>query len=42
LHQQANGFFHWYANMAWSMKGSKGLPLLVLHSFYRQRVSVVL
>ncbi len=39
LHQQAKSFFHWCANMAWNVKGSKQL-LLILCSFYKQRVSM--
>jgi uncharacterized membrane protein len=30
------------ANMAWLVKGFGGLLLLILHSFYRQKVLVVL
>jgi hypothetical protein len=33
-------FFHRCANMVWSTKGSKGPPLSIICSFYRQRVSV--
>jgi hypothetical protein len=29
-------------NMAWLVKGSKGPPLLIIHSFYKQKVSVAL
>jgi hypothetical protein len=37
LHQQANNFLHWCANMAWLMKGTGSSLLLIIHSFYRQR-----
>ncbi len=33
---------HHCVNMAWVAKGSRGLPLLILHAFYRQRVLVTL
>jgi hypothetical protein len=33
---------HHCVNMAWVAKGSGGLPLLILHAFYRQRVLVTL
>jgi hypothetical protein len=42
LHQQADNFFHQCANMAWLMKGFKGPPLLILRSFYRQKMLVAL
>jgi hypothetical protein len=40
LHQQAKSFFHWCAKMAWNVKGSKQLLILILCSFYKQRVSM--
>lgn len=42
LYQKVDNFLHWCANMVWSLKGFGGLPLLVLHSFYMQKVSTVL
>jgi hypothetical protein len=42
LHLQSNSFFHRCASMAWTTKGTKGPHLLVLHSFYRQKVWMVL
>lgn len=42
FHQQAHNFFHQCANMAWTIKGNKGLPLSVLHSFYKQRILIAL
>jgi hypothetical protein len=42
LHQQVNNFFHRFANMAWSMKGFRSFPLVIICSFYRQRVSMAL
>jgi len=42
LHQQANKFFHWCANMAWLVKGTRGPLLSIIRSFYRQRVSMAL
>jgi hypothetical protein len=39
LHQHADEFFH---NVTWGMKGIGGLPFLILHAFYRQKVLVVL
>jgi hypothetical protein len=38
-HQQA---IHHCANMAWVAKGSRGLPLSILHAFSRQRVLVTM
>jgi hypothetical protein len=38
FHQQADNFLHWCVNITWIIKGNKGLPLSVLHSFYRQKV----
>ncbi len=38
LHQHADTFFYWCANMMWTTKGTKGLPLLVLCSFYKHRM----
>ncbi len=35
LHQQADGFLHQCANMAWGTKGIGGSPLSILHTFYR-------
>jgi len=42
LHQHANGFLHQCANMMWATKGIKGLPLSILHAFYKQKVLVAL
>jgi hypothetical protein len=42
LHQEANGFLHQYANMAWAVKGTKGPLLSVLHAFYRQKMLMML
>jgi hypothetical protein len=42
LHQQEDGFLHQCANMAWGAKGTRSSHLLVLHSFYKQRVIVAL
>jgi hypothetical protein len=42
LHQHVDDFSHLCANMTWSAKGFKGLPLLILHSFYKYKVSVAL
>ncbi len=39
LHQHANNFFYWCANMMWTTMGTKGIPLLVLCSFYRYSVN---
>jgi hypothetical protein len=33
--------FHRCANMVWITKGTKGPPLLMLRSFYKQRVLMV-
>jgi len=35
LHQQADNFFHCYANMALVAKGFKSPFLSVLHAFYK-------
>jgi hypothetical protein len=40
LHQQANDFFHRYANKVWSTKCISSLPLIVLHAFYKQKMLV--
>jgi len=40
--QQANGFFHRYANRAWKVKGIKNLHHSILCTFYKQRVLVTL
>jgi hypothetical protein len=40
LHQQVNDFLHQCANMAWLTKGSRGPLLLIICSFYRQRLSL--
>jgi hypothetical protein len=42
LHQQANDFLHWCANMAWSMKGFGGPLLSILCSFYRYKILLAL
>ncbi len=42
LHLQFDSFFHQCANMVWTTKGTKGLHLLVLRSFYRQKMWVAL
>jgi hypothetical protein len=42
LHHHINNFLHQCVNMTWSTKGSKGPLLLIIHSFYRQRVSITL
>jgi hypothetical protein len=35
IHQQAYDFLHICASMAWSPKGTNGLPLIILRAFYR-------
>lgn len=35
LHQQVDDFFHQCLNITCLIKGLRGLPLLVLHSFYK-------
>jgi hypothetical protein len=35
-------FFNECANITWGTKGAKGPPFLVLRTFYKQRVLVVL
>jgi hypothetical protein len=42
LHQWIDMFFHQCANMMWGVKGIRGPPLLVLCTFYRQKVLVIL
>jgi hypothetical protein len=42
LHQQLDAFFHWCANLVWGAKGTKGPPLSILCTLYRQKVSMVL
>ncbi len=42
LHQHVDDFLHQCANMAWLAKGFGGLPLSILCSFYRQKVSMAL
>jgi len=42
LHQQVDEFLHWCANMAWEAKGTWRFPFLVLSTFYRLKVSMVL
>jgi len=42
LHQQVDEFFHQCANMVWGVKGTLGPPLLVLCTFYKQKVSMAL
>jgi hypothetical protein len=38
----ADNFLHQNVYVAWLVKGFGGPPLLILHSFYRQRMYVVL
>jgi hypothetical protein len=38
FHLQFDTFFHRCANMAWTTKGTKNLHLLMLRSFYKQRM----
>jgi len=40
LHKQANVFLHECANVIWSLKGPKDLPLFVLVNFLHQRISI--
>jgi hypothetical protein len=42
LHQKANNFLHQCVNMVWTTKGTKGPPLSMLRSFYKQRMFVAL
>jgi hypothetical protein len=42
LHQKSNNIFHQCVNMAWGAKGIGSLSLLILHTFYRQRVLMAL
>ncbi len=42
LHQHADDFLHQRANMAWLAKGFGDLSLLIIHSFYKHRVLVIL
>jgi hypothetical protein len=35
LHQQIDNFLHHCVNMAWVAKGSRSLPLLILHAFHK-------
>lgn len=41
LHQM-DDFFHWCDNMVWLAEGSGNFPLVILHIFYSQRVSIAL
>jgi hypothetical protein len=40
FHQKVDNFLHWCANMVWIAKSTKGPPLSVLCSFYKQIVLV--
>jgi hypothetical protein len=40
IHQQAYDFLHICASMAWSPKGTNGLPLIILCAFYRWKMSI--
>ncbi len=42
IHQQAYDFLHRCASMAWSPKGTNGLPLIILLAFYRWKMSIAL
>jgi hypothetical protein len=42
LHKQVDVFLHKYANVIWSLKGPKGLPLFVLVTFLCQRILTTL
>jgi hypothetical protein len=42
LHQQADKFLHQFVNMTWGVKGIKGPPTSILHTFFRQKVYVAL
>jgi hypothetical protein len=35
FHYKVKDIFHYCVSMAWLIKGTKWLPLLVLHIFYR-------
>jgi hypothetical protein len=42
LYHQADNFFHRCANMMWTTKGVGNLLLSMLHSFYKQRMSMAI
>jgi hypothetical protein len=42
LHQQVDEFCHQCANMVRGVDDTKGLPLLFLCAFYKQKVSMAL
>jgi len=42
LHQQTNKYFHQCTNMVWGAKGIGRPLLLVLHAFYKQKMSMTL
>jgi hypothetical protein len=42
VEQQSNSLFHRCVNMAWTTKDTKGPLLLVLHSFYKHKMSAAL
>jgi hypothetical protein len=41
-HKQGNVFLEECANVIWSVKGPKGLPLFVLVNFFHQKISIIM